>query len=147
MCLKNNEPVNVYNSPCSNCPDYLNSCMPIISNGYIWGECDLCYCEWCDCYDECMERIDESMKLHNYDERTLIMKNLRSVEENVPTAYTKAQYDILCRLIRQKHITEQFFHFLLMNLYGLHDWKNLNYSQMYELIHILTFWNYEKERI
>lgn len=86
------------------------------------------------------------MKLLNYDERTLILQNVKSVTIEEPTTYSKAQYCILCRLIRQKHITEQFFQFLLKNLYDLEDWKKLNYSQMYELIHILTYWDYEKAR-
>ena len=86
------------------------------------------------------------MKLLNYDERTLILQNVKSVTIETPTTYSKAQYRILCRLIKQKHITEQFFQFLLKSLYGLEDWKKLDYSQMYELIHILTYWNYEKAR-
>lgn len=54
MCMKNNQPVNEYNSPCGSCPEYLNSCMPIVVDGFICGECDLYYCEWCSCYDDCM---------------------------------------------------------------------------------------------
>lgn len=87
------------------------------------------------------------MKLLNYDERTLILRNIRSVVRETPPTYSKAQYNILCRLIRQKHITKQFFDFLLLKLYGLQDWKKLSYNEMYELIHILTYWNYEKVRI
>lgn len=87
------------------------------------------------------------MKLLNYDERTLILQNVRSVVQDTPTTYSNAQYQILCRLIRQKRITEQFFNFLLLHLYGLTDWKKLTYGEMYELIHILTYWNYEKARI
>lgn len=74
------------------------------------------------------------------------MQNVRSITRELPTTYSKAQYQILCRLIVRKHIKKQFFDFLLLQLYDLSDWKQLNYSQMYELIHILTFWNYEKER-
>lgn len=87
------------------------------------------------------------MKLLNYDERTLILRNIRSVVRETPPTYSKAQYNILCRLIRQKHITKQFFDFLLLKLYGLQDWKKLSYNEMYELIHILTYWDYEKVRI
>ena len=92
------------------------------------------------------------MKLMNYDAKTLIYQNVRSsVQEvkEVSQTYTKKQYDILCRLIQQKKVTEQFFNFLLESLFELKDWKQLNYKQMYELIHVLTFWNYqsEKERI
>lgn len=84
------------------------------------------------------------MKLVNYDERALIMGNVRTVGGETPEAYTASQYRILCRLIRKKRITKQFFDFLLMELYQLQDWKQLNYSQMYQLIHVLTFYNYNK---
>ena len=87
------------------------------------------------------------MKLMNYDRRTLILQNMRSNEREIPTAYSRAQYNILCRLIRQKHISKQFFELVLSSLYGLSDWKELTYQQMYELIHVLTFYNYQKERI
>ena len=85
------------------------------------------------------------MKLLNYDNRTLIMQNVRSVTKEIPPTYTKSQYRILCNLIRQKHITKQFFDFLLVQLYDLSDWRQLNYTQMYELIYILTYWNYGKK--
>lgn len=85
------------------------------------------------------------MKLLNYDKRTLILQNLRPVARQPQhDTYTKAQYNILCNLIRQKEITKPFFMLVLSSLYGLDDWKKLNYSQMYELIHILTFYNYKK---
>ena len=84
------------------------------------------------------------MKLVNYDERTLILQNLRPVTRQVNNTYTKAQYRILCNLIRQKHITKQFFDFLLLELYQLQDWKKLDYNQMYQLIHILTFYDYSR---
>lgn len=84
------------------------------------------------------------MKLLNYDKRTLIMQNVRSNTRETPLSYTKSQYKILCNLIKQKHITKQFFDFLLLHLYGLTDWKQLNYSQMYDFIHVLTFYNYKK---
>lgn len=87
------------------------------------------------------------MKLLNCDNRTLIMQNVRSVNREVPNTYTSGQYRILCNLIRQRQITKQFFDFLLIELYGLNNWKQLNYSQMCELIHILTYWNYEKARV
>lgn len=85
------------------------------------------------------------MKLLNYDKKSLIMQNVRGKTLNVPVKYTQTQYHILCRLIRQKGITKQFFDFLLSELYQLSDWKALSYQQMYELIHILTFYNYRKE--
>ena len=85
------------------------------------------------------------MKLLNYDHRDLIMQNVRCVKKETPSTYTESQYRILCRLIKQKKITKQFFEFLLLELYGLTNWKELNYEQMYELIHVLTFYNYKKE--
>ena len=86
------------------------------------------------------------MKLLNYDHRDLIMQNVRCVKKETPSTYTESQYRILCRLIRQKKITKAFFEFILFQLYDLKDWKKLNYSQMYELIHILTFYDYKKEK-
>ena len=88
------------------------------------------------------------MKLMNYDPRTLIYQNMRSnVQEvrEVPQNFTQTQIKILRRLIQQKKVTEQFFVFLLESLFELKDWKQLNYKQMYELIHVLTFWNYQNE--
>ena len=86
------------------------------------------------------------MKLMNFDTRTLIYENVRTNARKAgekQQTYTKAQYDILCRLIHQKKITEQFFSFILSSLFELKDWKQLSYEQMYELIHDLTFWDYE----
>lgn len=87
------------------------------------------------------------MKLMNYYSKTLIMNNLRTAgKESVSDGYTHRQYEILCNLIRQKNIEKRFFDFLLKELYDLSDWKKLTYDQAYELIHILTYWNYKKER-
>lgn len=87
------------------------------------------------------------MKLMNYDSKTLIMNNLRSAEKPpVTDGYTHRQYEILCNLIRQKNIEKRFFDFLLKELYDLSDWRKLTYAQMFELIHILTFYDYKKER-
>lgn len=36
---------------------------------------------------------------------------------------------------------------VLSSLYGLSDWKQLNYNQIYELIHILTVYDYTKVRL
>ncbi len=86
------------------------------------------------------------MKLVNFDAKTLIYQNLRSGVQEVkekPQTFTKKQYDILCRLIQQKKITKHFFDVLLNSLFEITDWKQLNYEQMYELIHVLTFWNYQ----
>ena len=84
------------------------------------------------------------MKLLNYDNKTLIMQNVRSIHREQPSTYTHTQYQILCNLIRQKKISEPFFNLILSSLFDLQDWKKLNYSQMYELIHVLTFYNYNK---
>ena len=86
------------------------------------------------------------MKLLNYDERTLILNNVCSVAREIPPTFSRTQYNILCRLIKQKPISEQFFNFLLLKLYGLQDWKKLNYEQMYELIHVLTYYNYPQSQ-
>lgn len=53
MCMMNYQYVSEYNSPCGSCSEYLNSCMSIVTNGFLI-ECDLCYCEWCSCYYACM---------------------------------------------------------------------------------------------
>ncbi len=87
------------------------------------------------------------MKLMNYDTRTLIYQNVRYPQAILPKNQTKRQYTILCRLIRQKKITKQSFDILLLELFGISDWKQLNYSQMYEIIFILTHWDYQKVRL
>ena len=71
------------------------------------------------------------MKLMNYDTRTLIYQNVRYPQAIRPKNQTKRQYAILCRL----------------ELFGISDWKQLNYSQMYEIIFILTHWDYQKVRL
>lgn len=89
------------------------------------------------------------MKLLNYDAKTLIYQNIRAdvqKGEETPQKYTKTQLSILRRLIQQKKITEQFFGLLLNSLFETKNWKGLTYTQMYELIHVLTFYNYGKER-
>lgn len=85
------------------------------------------------------------MKLMNYDTRTLIMQNVRSVSRETPTTYTVSQYRILFNLVKRKNITKEFFDFLLWELYQLKDWKKLSYSEMYELIYILANYNFNKE--
>lgn len=53
MCLMNQKPV-IY-APCNRCPEFLNSCMPVVVGSYIWGECDdFSYCEFCSYYEECV---------------------------------------------------------------------------------------------
>ncbi len=88
------------------------------------------------------------MKLMNYDREYLIMSNLRTVESQpMPSSHTKAQYKILCNLIIQKKISRKFFEFIVSELYGVNDWKQLDYAQTYQLIHVLTFYDYKKVRM
>jgi len=85
------------------------------------------------------------VKLLNYDCKHLIYENVRSAKREVPSTFTKRQYQILRNLIVQKKIKKQFFEFLIRQLFDISDWKQLNYEQMYELIHVLTFYNYGKK--
>jgi len=88
------------------------------------------------------------MKLMNYDKKDLIYQNLRTTENKpVSDGYTQCQYKILCSLIIQKKIEKRFFDFILSGLFGLTDWKKLDYSQMYTLIHVLTYYNYKKRGV
>lgn len=87
------------------------------------------------------------MKFINYDGRTLIEMQLRENRPYRPVPavkgkYTHAQYKILYNLVLRKKIHKGFFEYILVELYGIKDWKQLDYQQMYELIHILTFFNY-----
>ena len=94
-----------------------------------------------------MGKGGDRMKLLNYDSRELILQNMRCPTPKAPATSTKSQHDILCNLIRQKHITKQFFEVLIVELYETKDWRKLTYNQMYELIHILTFLDYQKVRM
>ena len=41
-------------STCNQCALYLNTCSPVIYNGYLTGaECDMNYCEYCPVYEDC----------------------------------------------------------------------------------------------
>ena len=85
------------------------------------------------------------MKMLNYDTRELLLQNVRTVEKQpVPEHYTKTQYQYLCKLIRRKHVTKAFFTFLIQELFHTSDWKTLSYQEMYELIHVLTFYEYNE---
>lgn len=87
------------------------------------------------------------MKLMNFDKRYLIMQNVKSVKRQpVSDTFTRSQYRILYSLIQRKHIKKQFFDFIVSGLFEETDWKKLNYLQMYMLIHVLTNWDYKKER-
>ena len=52
--------------------------------------------------------------------------------------------DVCSSVLKRKRITEKFFLFLLTELYGEKDWKQLSYKQMYELIYILTHYDYKE---
>lgn len=88
------------------------------------------------------------MKALNYDTRTLIMMNVKSAEKQpLPEHFTKSQYRILRNLIIQKRIEKRLFDFIISGLFEETDWKKLDYSQMYTLIHVLTNYDFKKERI
>lgn len=54
MCIKNYQLVNIYSSPCGRCTLFMETCNPIIINGYVCGgECDYDYCPYCGFYDDC----------------------------------------------------------------------------------------------
>ena len=53
MCRMNYQPVNADSSPCGKCLEDLTTCMPIVVNSFLFGECDTDYCEWCSYYEEC----------------------------------------------------------------------------------------------
>ena len=85
------------------------------------------------------------MKVLNYGSRTLIFQNLKPVKkEQIPDTFTPCQYRILCNLIRRKHINKEFFYLLLSELYNLSDWRKLSYLEAYELIFILTRYDFKK---
>lgn len=71
------------------------------------------------------------------------MQNVKTTTRAIPSTYTPCQYKLLCRLIKQNKVSKQFFYFLLSQIYDLSDWKQLNYQQMYQLIHVLTFYDYK----
>lgn len=52
MCRMDGQPVDEFKSPCGSCPDYLSTCMPVIVDGFVYGECDFSACEFC-CCPEC----------------------------------------------------------------------------------------------
>lgn len=85
------------------------------------------------------------MKLLNYDAKTLILENVKPAEKQpVPEKITMAQYNYLCKLIRRKKISRQFFQFLLKEIFEETDWRKLTYRQMYFLIHILINYDYKR---
>ena len=88
------------------------------------------------------------MKLLNFDSKDLILENMRPIEKQPkPSTHTTAQYKILCNLITQKKISKRFFEFIVSELFGTDDWKELDYEQTYQLVHVLTYLDYEKVRM
>lgn len=89
------------------------------------------------------------MKLLNYSPEALIAENMRVApnesESMTPRTRTPRQYQILCHLIKEKQITREFFTYIISGLYGTEDWKTLDYNQTYQLIHVLTYFNYQKQ--
>ncbi len=86
------------------------------------------------------------MKLINYDSRYLVYQNLITNNNcQAPKEPSQTQIHILCRIITQKRISKKFFDFITESLFHTTDWKGLSYQQMYELIHVLTHYNYKKE--
>ncbi|MCM1236206.1 MAG: hypothetical protein NC489_39490 [Ruminococcus flavefaciens] len=85
------------------------------------------------------------MKQLNYDVKSLILMNVKPDEKPpVPGHFTRSQYKVLCKVIIQKKIQKRFFDFVLSGLFGLDDWKKLDYSQMYTLIYVLSHYDYRK---
>ncbi len=38
---------------CNKCSLYLNTCMPVVDHGFLFGECDYDYCSECVVYEDC----------------------------------------------------------------------------------------------
>lgn len=90
------------------------------------------------------------MKILNYGKRELILQNMRKPEapkKLSSSTFTMRQYQILCCLIKRKHISRQSFEIVIDALFDFKDWRKLTYEQMYELIHVLTYWNEQKVRL
>ena len=54
MCKMNFMPIDESICPCGKCEVYLLACKPMVIDGFIYGECDECYCPYCN--QECQER-------------------------------------------------------------------------------------------
>lgn len=87
------------------------------------------------------------MKLLNFDARDLIYQQLRCTAHTIPENFTPCQYRILCNLIQQKKIKKESFEILLLALFEVSNWRELSYTQMYELIFVLTNLDYQKVRL
>jgi|GEM_PF-2201415 len=55
MCYFQGQPVEEYCFYCQKCRDYLSVCVPIVSRGYVVGECDFDFCDYCLHYAVCVD--------------------------------------------------------------------------------------------
>lgn len=82
------------------------------------------------------------MKLLNYSISYL-------VEQNTPQPpkrpYTDCQFRILCRVIKQKKISREYFYNLIAEVYQYRSIQQLSYEEMYRLIWILNHWRSESD--
>jgi hypothetical protein len=83
------------------------------------------------------------MKLLNYS-----LDYLVEIQTPPPpkVPFSKCQYRILCKIIRQKQISRTYFYGLLNELYGYHSIRQLSYEEMYRTIWLLNHWEFLKER-
>lgn len=59
--------------------------------------------------------------------------------------FTPCQLHILKRIIRQKHISKQYFDDMLYYAFGCRTYRQLTYGKMYRLIHVLSKMNAERK--
>lgn len=80
------------------------------------------------------------MKLLNYSMSYL-------VETNTPQPpkrpYINCQLRILCRVIRQRKITREYFYNLISEVYQCQSIHQLSYEEMYRVIWVLNHWKSE----
>jgi len=50
---------------CNRCSLYLNTCMPVVDHGYLFGECDNDFCCECPYYEDC-GTYGEEVKTYAY---------------------------------------------------------------------------------
>lgn len=56
MCYFQGQAVGNYCSCCWHCADFLSTCIPTVSyGGFVAGECDFSFCDFCPNYAECEE--------------------------------------------------------------------------------------------
>ena len=65
MCYFQGQPVGAYCSCCQNCSSYLTECTPTVTyGGYVVGECDFSFCEYCSVYEQCELFFGKEMDIH-----------------------------------------------------------------------------------